>query len=69
MRVWERGTGITLACGSGACAAVYAGIIKNLLEKKVEVVLEKGSLYVNIYKDEAIMTGPADISYRGTIKL
>ena len=69
MRVWERGAGITLACGSGACAAVYAGIIKNLLEKKVEVVLEKGSLYVNIYKDEAIMTGPADISYRGTIKL
>ena len=32
MRVWERGAGITLACGSGACAAVYAGILKNLLK-------------------------------------
>ena len=48
MRVWERGTGITLACGSGACAAVYAGILKKLLKNKVEVELERGSLFINI---------------------
>ena len=48
MRVWERGAGITLACGSGACAAVYAGWKKNLIENNVEVQLEKGSLYIKI---------------------
>ena len=45
MRVWERGVGITLACGSGACAAVYAGKLKKLLKNNVEVKLEKGSIW------------------------
>ena len=44
MRVWERGVGETSACGSGACAAVYAGFKKKLLNSKCEVVLKKGSL-------------------------
>ena len=69
MRVWERGAGITLACGSGACAAVYAGWQKKLIEKQVEVVLEKGSLYINIINEEAIMTGPAEINYHGYIEI
>ena len=67
MKVWERGTGITLACGSGACAAVYAGWKKNLVEKNTEVQLEKGSLNINIVNEEAIMTGPAETSYTGHI--
>ena len=67
MRVWERGAGITLACGSGACAAVYAGMKKNLLSNNVEVILAKGSLHIVIQNDVAIMTGPAEISFRGTI--
>ena len=67
MRVWERGVGITLACGSGACAAVYAGMKKNLLSNKVEVVLEKGSLNILINNDEATMTGPAELSFEGSI--
>ena len=67
MRVWERGAGITLACGSGACAAVYAGMKKNLLSKTVEVILAKGSLHILIQNDMAIMTGPAEISFKGTI--
>ena len=67
MRVWERGAGITLACGSGACAAVYAGMKKNLLSNNVEVILAKGSLQILIQNDVAIMTGPAAISFRGTI--
>ena len=54
MRVWERGVGITLACGSGACAAVYAGQLKNLLDNNVEVVLERGSLIINIEKNKVI---------------
>jgi len=63
MRVWERGAGITQACGSGACAAVYAGILKELLKCKVEVEFEKGSLLINIENNNAIMTGPAEISF------
>ena len=52
MKVWERGAGITLACGSGACAAVYAGWKKNLIEKNTEVQLEKGSLHIDIIDEE-----------------
>ncbi len=69
MRVWERGVGITLACGSGACAAVYAAWKKGLVENNAEVKLEKGSLYINIINNEAIMTGPAEISYKGSLDI
>ena len=69
MRVWERGVGITLACGSGACAAVYAGQIKKYLHNNVEVLLERGSLFVKIEKEEAIMTGPAEISFYGNVEI
>ena len=69
MRVWERGVGITLACGSGACASVYAAWKKNLTKKNVEVILEKGSLYIDIINDQAIMTGPAEISYEGNLEI
>lgn len=69
MRVWERGVGTTLACGSGACASVYAAWKKNLTENKVEVKLERGSLFINILNEKAIMTGPAEISYHGSLEI
>ena len=69
MRVWERGVGITLACGSGACASVYAGQLKNLLDNNVEVELERGSLFININNNEATMTGPAEISFHGSLEI
>ena len=69
MRVWERGVGTTLACGSGACASVYAAWKKNLTDNKVEVILEKGSLFINIDKNKAIMTGPTEISYYGNLEI
>ena len=69
MKVWERGAGITLACGSGACAAVFAGMKKKLLSNQVEVLLSKGTLYIAIENDEAIMSGPAEISYFGSVKI
>ena len=61
--------GITLACGSGACAAVYAAWKKGLIENNAEVKLEKGSLHINIVNDEAIMIGPAEISYQGSLEI
>ena len=69
MRVWERGAGLSLACGSGACASVYAGQLKKLLGNDVEVQLERGSLFITIDKGEAIMTGSAEISFRGNIEV
>ena len=69
MRVWERGVGITLACGSGACASVYAAWKKKLTNNNVEVMLEKGSLFINIIDDKAIMTGPTEISYYGNLEV
>ena len=69
MKVWERGVGITLACGSGACASVYAGQLKNMLGNNVEVELERGSLFINIENGEGIMTGPTEISFYGNLKI
>ena len=69
MRVWERGAGITLACGSGACAAGYACILKGMTDNEVEVKLAKGSLQVKIINNEAIMIGPAEESFRGYIEI
>ena len=70
MRVWERSVGETLACGSGACAAVYAGYIKKNISDSCEVGLKNGSLFIKIINNnEVIMTGPAEISYYGDIVL
>lgn len=68
MRVWERGSGETLACGTGACAAVVASILNKLTESKVKVNLLGGQL--DIYWDQegtgqVYMTGPARISFAG----
>ena len=69
MRVWERGAGITLACGSGACAGVYASTLKDMTDNDVEVKLAKGSLQIKIQNNEAIMMGPAVESFRGYIEV
>ena len=69
MRVWERGAGITMACGSGACASVYAGQLKGILGNNVEVKLKYGSMFIKILNEEAIMIGPAEISFHGSIEI
>ena len=69
MRVWERGAGITLACGSGACASVYASMLKDMTDNDVKVKLAKGSLQVKIQNNEAIMMGPAEETFRGYIEI
>lgn len=71
LNVWERGCGITLACGTGACASVVAGILNNILDKKVKVNLPGGALFIewngstNDTDKNVYMTGPAEFSFTG----
>ena len=71
LRVHERGAGETLACGTGACAAVVAGIRLGWLDRKVDVQARGGLLTVEWADDDAhvLMTGPAETVYEGEIEL
>jgi diaminopimelate epimerase len=74
LRVFERGSGETLACGSGACAAVVACIAQGLLSQNeiIEVHLPGGKLSISWtgnLKDSVYMSGPAEEVFKGTIKL
>ena len=68
MRVWERGVGITQACGTGACAVGVAGVRRNLTDRAVTVTLDGGDLHIVWREDgHVIMTGPVSYSYDGVI--
>jgi len=68
LRVWERGAGITLACGSGACAAVVAGIRKGLLARRVIVNLDGGALEVEwLENGHVTMAGPIAHVFEGRL--
>jgi len=70
MRVWERGAGITRACGSGACAALVATARMGLTGHTAEVVLDGGSLTIDWLADgNVLMTGPVATSFQGTLNL
>jgi len=70
MRVWERGAGITQACGSGACAALVATAHQNLTERKADVVLDGGTLSLEwLDNGNVLMTGPVATSFLGTLDL
>jgi diaminopimelate epimerase len=71
MRVWERGAGITQACGSGACAIAVAAICRGLTERKVTVTLDGGDLVINWPNDDApvSMTGPVAYVFDGEIEV
>lgn len=70
MRVWERGAGITRACGSGACAALVAAARRKLTGRSAEVILDGGSLQVEWLNDNHVrMTGPWSQSFSGEIDL
>lgn len=72
MRVYERGTGETLACGTGACATAVAAIINGYCDNKVTVHLLGGDLLIEWSGDEndsVIMTGPAKYSFCGTVEI
>ncbi len=68
LRVWERGVGITRACGSGACAAVVAANRRELAERETIVILDGGALAIQWRDDNhVIMTGPVATSFSGVI--
>jgi diaminopimelate epimerase len=66
LRVWERGAGVTLSCGSGACAALVAAHRRGLTERRAAVELDGGKLDIAWRRDgHVIMTGPVTLSFEG----
>jgi diaminopimelate epimerase len=68
LRVWERGAGLTRACGSAACATVVAGARKRLTDRRVRVVLDGGPLDIFWREDNhVLMTGPTELNFKGEL--
>jgi diaminopimelate epimerase len=70
LRVWERGAGLTPACGTGACAALVAAARRGLTGRKAEIVADGGALEIEWRDDNhVVMTGPVAVSFTGTLEL
>lgn len=72
MRVWERGSGVTMACGTGACASAAAAVSKGYCpaNEKISVILDGGTLEIEVLDDfSVIMTGPAETVYEGEVNI
>ena len=71
MRVWERGSGETLSCGSGACAAAVAAVVNGFCDKDADITvkLKGGDLVIRYSDDGILMTGDAKKDYEGIIEL
>jgi diaminopimelate epimerase len=71
LRVWERGAGETLSCGTGACAAVVAGISQGLLDSPVRVETRGGALTIAWPGGDnaVVMKGPAETVFDGTLEI
>ncbi|MCI9087140.1 MAG: diaminopimelate epimerase [Clostridia bacterium] len=69
MRVWERGTGETLACGTGACSAIVAGVLNDMVDRNAKVELLGGELQIEWRKEDnhVYMTGPAVTVFEGKL--
>jgi len=69
LRVWERGAGLTKACGTGACAAVVAAHRRNLADREAIVELDGGDLRIEWRRgdDHVLMTGPVAVEFTGTL--
>jgi diaminopimelate epimerase len=68
LRVWERGAGITLACGSGACAAVVAASRRGLVDRKADVIVDGGTLWIEWLRDDhVLMTGGIALAFKGEL--
>jgi diaminopimelate epimerase len=68
LRVWERGAGLTRACGTGACAALVAASRRDLVDRAATLVLDGGELFIEWREDgHVIMTGPAAVDFAGEL--
>jgi len=68
LRVWERGAGLTPACGTGACAALVAAHRRGLASRKAEIIADGGSLTIEWRADDhVLMTGPVAVSFTGAL--
>jgi diaminopimelate epimerase len=68
LRVWERGAGLTLACGSGACAAVVAASRRGLVQRKADVTVDGGTLAIEWLRDgHVLMTGGVTLAFKGEL--
>lgn len=69
MRVWERGTGITQACGTGACATLVAAVRLGLTNRRAEIILDGGTLTIEWRESDGhvIIAGPATLVFRGEL--
>jgi diaminopimelate epimerase len=66
VRVWERAAGMTLACGSGACAVLVAAVRRNLTERKADIILDGGVLQIEwLANNHVLMSGDATLSFYG----
>lgn len=67
MRVWERGAGITLACGTGSCATIVAAVLNDKTERQAEIILDGGTLHLDWAEEDGnvYMTGPATKVFTG----
>jgi diaminopimelate epimerase len=70
-RVWERGSGITMACGTGACATAVAAALKGFSKRASDIVMDGGTLHIewNEKDNHVYMTGPAEFAFEGEIAL
>ncbi|MDD3364309.1 MAG: diaminopimelate epimerase, partial [Syntrophomonas sp.] len=71
MRVWERGAGITLACGTGTCATLVAGVLNGYTDRTATIHLLGGDLFIEWKEQDnhVYMTGPATEVFSGRIEL
>lgn len=71
MRVWERGSGITLACGTGACATAVAASLVGVRDRQSDVQMDGGKLHIewDALTNHVMMTGPAAISFEGEVEV
>jgi diaminopimelate epimerase len=70
MRVWERGTGITEACGSGACATLVAAVRRGLADRRATILLDGGELAIEWRESDGhvLITGPATLAFKGELE-
>lgn len=71
MRVWERGAGPTLACGTGACATLVSSVLNGVTDRSAVISLKGGDLFIewNEQDNHVYMTGPAQVVYTGSVDI